>query len=200
MRISSAYYNELRARVTALNRKGSPMATVLEFLTIITMALEVHTAIATTNADKYAKLTPEQRVEYSYYIAEASHKNGLDPLLVTAVMWHESGFRNLSVNKTNDRGLMQVHWQRLNPKRGEDWLVGLTRKDLMDPRINIHAGARELAHYKQFCKRRKYQKGHKHHWWVHYLSGPDKLGPTPYGRRVNWRYRKLSRTRSSPNT
>ena len=66
----------------------------------------------------------------------------------------------------------------------------------MDPRINVFAGVRELAHYKQFCQRR----GHKHHWWVHYLSGPDKLGPTPYGRRVNWRYKKLIRSRPRPTS
>ena len=172
------------------------MSTILELLTIAVMAMEVNTAIATTNADKYAKLTAEQRFEYSFWIAEASHQNGLDPLLVTAVMWHESDFRNLPKNRTSDYGLMQVHWQRLNPEHGERWLVGLTPHDLMDPKTNIHAGAQELAHYKRLCQRRR----HKHHWWVHYLSGPDKLGPTPYGNRVNWRYKKLQRTRQNPNT
>jgi soluble lytic murein transglycosylase-like protein len=154
------------------------------------MACEVNTAIAATNADHYAKIDAATRMEYSFYIAEASHAHGLDPLLVTAVAWHESNFRNLDRNATNDYGLMQVHWQRLSPAKGEDWLVGLKPRDLLDPRTNIHAGCRELAYYRDLCKARK----HRHRWWSHYRYGPSTVGPTPYGRRVWVRFKKLEKT------
>lgn len=165
--------------------------TIITLFQILAMTLEVNAAIADTGADYHAKIDAQTRMEYSYYIASASHEHGLDPLLVAAVVWHESNYRNLPVNATNDRGLIQVHWQRLNPARGEDWLVGLTKADLMAPRINIHAGCRELAYYKQLCKSR----GHKHRWWSHYRYGPGGAKSTPYGRRVWGRFKKLERTR-----
>jgi soluble lytic murein transglycosylase-like protein len=172
------------------------MTAVFELLRQVLIAMELSAAIAAADPS-IAISKPAQdstRLTYSIFIVQAAEANKLDPYLVAAVMWHESDFRNLPKNATDDYGLMQVHWQRLNPKYGEDWLVGLTRQDLMDPRINVFAGARELAHYKRFCT----ASGHQHHWWVHYLSGPDKLGPTPYGRKVNWRYKKLIRSRPKP--
>jgi len=172
------------------------MALFFKIIGLLAAASQLSVAIETTGADRAASLTPQQRLEYSLYIVDASRRYGLDPYLVAAVIWHESDFRNLPRNSTNDYGLMQVHWQRLNPRVGETWLDGLAPADLMDPRKNILAGVAELAYYKGFCQRR----GHSHHWWSHYLHGPDKLGPTKYGQKVNWRYKKLSRSQARPDT
>lgn len=174
------------------------IAIILKYLATLGTALQLSAGIA--NAKAAPNLSDEKRFEYSYYMAEAAEAHGIDPFLVAAVMWVESDFRNLPVNKTNDRGLMQIHWQKLNPKVGETWLEGLTKKDLMDPRKNIHAGVTELAYVRRFCQR----KGHtvdEHHWWAHYLQGVVITSRgVRYGRKVFWRFRKLTRAKPKNNS
>jgi hypothetical protein len=110
--------------------------------------------------------SPEQRLEYAGYMVVAGEQYGIDPYLIAGVMWHESDFNNLPTNATNDTGLMQVHWQRLSSN--EHWLDGITKKDLLDPRINIFAGVQELAHMREFCAS---QHHHGHNYWAHLKWG-----------------------------
>lgn len=129
-------------------------------------------------------LSDRQLIAYSYYVAAASRETDVDPYLVMAVMWHESRFLNLPRNSTNDYGLMQVHWQP-----PASWLDGLTPEDLMNPRINIFAGARELAAMRRFCAGRGHSQS-DHYWWGHYRWGVVVLDPK-YAQNVLWRQRAL---------
>lgn len=139
-----------------------------------------------------AHLSHADRLEYSYYMVDAGEEVGVDPFLIAAVMWHESRFLNLPRNKTNDYGLMQVHWQKMPVP----WLKGLTRGDLLDPRTNILAGARELAHMRSFCRGAD-GRHPGHEWWGHYKYGVVVLG-NQYGQTVLWRQKALRRRSVRP--
>lgn len=73
---------------------------------------------------------------------EAGRLEGLDPLLILAVMGVESGFNPLAESVAGAKGLMQVipkyHWEKF-PAVGE--------QAVLDPRNNIAAGARILKEY-----------------------------------------------------
>lgn len=73
---------------------------------------------------------------------EAGRSEGLDPLLILAVMGVESGFNPLAESVAGAKGLMQVipkyHWEKF-PSVGE--------QAVLDPRNNIAAGARILKEY-----------------------------------------------------
>src|SRR4051812_3717280 len=45
---------------------------------------------------------------YDRIIGEVAAKNKVDPLLVKAMVWRESGFRHEKVGTSGERGLMQV--------------------------------------------------------------------------------------------
>ena len=110
-------------------------------------------------------------------IVRESTREQVDPVLVVAVMWHESGFRNLPVNATKDRGLMQVHWSP-----GAPWLAGLSPRDLMDPATNVRAGVRELAWWRGQHEKRCDDS--KHFWWAHYKWG-YRVKDRRYGRAIH---------------
>ncbi len=139
-----------------------------------------------------AHLSPASRLQYAYYIVDAADQTKLDPYLVAAVMWHESDFQNVPRNGTNDYGLMQVHWQP-----GENWLAGMVPEDLMDPRTNILAGARELTHLRAFCRARDHAGDH--HWLGHYKYGLVVLS-SRYGDAVLGRRDRLIRNRFRPSS
>lgn len=73
---------------------------------------------------------------------ETGRSEGLDPLLILAVMGVESGFNPLAESVAGAKGLMQVipkyHWEKF-PDDGE--------QAVLDPRNNIAAGARILKEY-----------------------------------------------------
>lgn len=108
-------------------------------------------------------LPPEKTFQYAETIAKESLKFNIDPQVVVAVIWHESNFRNLPVNETEDRGLMQVHWYP-----GSPWLKGLKPDDLMRPRVNIRAGVHELAYWKKYHEE---NCSNSHQWFAHYKWG-----------------------------
>jgi hypothetical protein len=141
-------------------------------IAVLIMTVELTSTLKDAKITKH--LTDAKRFAYASYIAEASVAHGVDPYLVAAVIYTESRFTNLRVNKTRDYGLMQVHWQR---GWKAPWLKGLKRKDLYDPRTNIAAGTHELAYVRAFCKKRghgRWVKGgvaRRHNWWAHYLFG-----------------------------
>ena len=111
------------------------------------------------------KLPQEKVQQYAELIAKESTKWEINPIIVVSIMWHESNFKNAGNNKTNDRGLMQVHWHKSSP-----WLRGLKPLDLMKPAVNIKAGVHELAWWKDFHYTRCAWKSN-HPWWSHYKWG-----------------------------
>lgn len=164
---------------------------IILFLRLLAPATDLSAAIAPLRDAKH--LSEAERFEYAFYIVAAAERTKLDPYLITAVMWHESRFQKGTKSRTKDYGLMQVHWQKLNPKVGETWLIGMTPAALMDPLTNINAGATQLAHKKRYCGR----KGHDqedHPWWAHYKWGTVVKSPS-YGAAVEKKYKALLRNR-----
>lgn len=85
-------------------------------------------------------------LEYEEVIVKSSSGNGLDPALVAAVIYEESGFDPASRSNAGAMGLMQ-----LMPETAE-WIAGKTGgtdfavDDLDDPAINIAYGTWYLAY------------------------------------------------------
>ena len=163
-------------------------ALILKLAGQMVLAMELQAAIAM--AAPRLKISSEAqqptRFEYAFHMVQAAEENDIDPFLVAAVMWHESDFRNVTVKRTKDYGLMQLHWQNAR------WLKGLTKKDLMKPSVNIHAGARAMAYFRRLCARRH---NGQHNWWGHYKYG-NVVRSRRYDRKINWRYQKLLRSRT----
>jgi len=77
---------------------------------------------------------------YDDLIQQIGKKYGVDPMLVKAVIWHESTFRPLKVGRHGERGLMQItepaasDWARQNKR------PTFVPTDLFSPQVNIEAG------------------------------------------------------------
>lgn len=83
--------------------------------------------------------------EYDRYIQEAAKRYSIDPHLIRAVIWQESGFDPRAVGAAKERGLMQV-----TPIAAGEWakaeaIADFTPERLFDPRTNILAGSWYLA-------------------------------------------------------
>ncbi len=72
----------------------------------------------------------------------AASQNGLDPMLVVAVMAVESRFNPIAQSESGAMGLMQVI-PRFHPDKFSDD----GRKSIFDPHVNIHLGAKVLKEY-----------------------------------------------------
>ena len=90
--------------------------------------------------------------EHDELIARAAKKNGVEPLLVKAIIWRESRFSTTKVGKAGERGLMQV-----GEAAAHDWAAAhkievFVFADLFDAKTNIEAGSwylsRALEHWK----------------------------------------------------
>jgi soluble lytic murein transglycosylase-like protein len=69
-------------------------------------------------------------------------RNGVDPLLIIAVIGVESRFNPIAQSDGGAMGLMQVI-----PRYHEDKFDAAGGESVLDPRINIHVGARVLKEY-----------------------------------------------------
>ena len=77
---------------------------------------------------------------YDGMIAEAAAKRGLDPLLVKAMVWRESGFHPSKMGTSGERGLMQV-----GEAAAQDWATAekietFVPTDLFDAKTNLDVG------------------------------------------------------------
>ena len=91
---------------------------------------------------------------YASIIKTASFENGLDPLLVKAVIKRESRFNSNALGKKGEIGLMQV-----TPPVGREYasskgLEKFSPKKLYDPILNVQVGcwylAKAMRHYGDF--------------------------------------------------
>ena len=83
---------------------------------------------------------------YDSLILEISERHGVDPSLVKAVIWRESGFRPYARGTSGEIGLMQI----MSDKAVSDWARRHKRPDppkgsLFTPRLNIEIGTWYLA-------------------------------------------------------
>jgi len=82
---------------------------------------------------------------YDAEIAAAAARNGVDPLLVKAVVWQESRFHPDKLGGHGERGLMQV-----TEPAAQDWVEAngietFVPEDLLDPKTNLEVGTWYLA-------------------------------------------------------
>ena len=85
-------------------------------------------------------------LKYTEYVEKEAVANGVDPLLIYAVIRTESGFDPGAESSVGARGLMQItevtfDWIKSKIAPGED----LTFDDLYDPAVNIRFGTYLLA-------------------------------------------------------
>ena len=78
---------------------------------------------------------------YDAMIEDAARKNGVDPLLLKAIVWRESEFHPDKTGTTGERGLMQV-----SQAAAKDWAQAhkaetFQRADLFSPRMNLEIGS-----------------------------------------------------------
>src|SRR5476649_1327630 len=101
----------------------------------------------------YEWISPARFQQYDQLIHVVSAANGLDPMLVKAVVWRESRFDAHKLGAAGERGLMQVSeiaardWAREN--RMENFRV----EELFDPKRNLEVGAwylgRAMLHWQK---------------------------------------------------
>ncbi len=71
---------------------------------------------------------------------------GIDPNTTLAVAKHESNFNYMAISKTNDYGVFQLN---------KNSFPNYTKKQLLNPRINIELGIKYLIQMKKICKYKK---------------------------------------------
>ncbi len=82
---------------------------------------------------------------YQQLVQTNAHKNGLDPLLVAALIRVESKFHAEAVSHAGAVGLMQVMPQTAYWAAGEMGLSGFSAQQLKDPSTNLSIGTWYLA-------------------------------------------------------
>lgn len=92
-----------------------------------------------------SSLTPKQQRRLATAIVREAHANGIDPLLVVAVIRNESSFDNFAVSGVGAMGLMQMmpdtgSW--LAKRRGNAWR---SKAYLFDSELNVELGCAYLA-------------------------------------------------------
>lgn len=84
-------------------------------------------------------------LRFEHTIAEAAHRYQIDPHLIRAVIWRESGFDPDAVGLVGERGLMQVREVAAREWAEAENIQNFRPADLLDPRTNILAGSWYLA-------------------------------------------------------
>jgi soluble lytic murein transglycosylase len=83
--------------------------------------------------------------KYNALISEMAQKHKVDPALVKALVWRESGFHQNKLGSKGERGLMQV-----GEAAAADWaraakIETFVPTDLFEPRTNLDVGAWYLS-------------------------------------------------------
>ena len=91
--------------------------------------------------------TAGRRREHRYdaLIQAAASRYGVDPGLIAAVIWRESGFRANRVGRAGEVGLMQVREPAARDWARASSLTDFRATDLTDPGTNILAGTWYLS-------------------------------------------------------
>ena len=114
---------------------------------IIVLAAAVLAAgLLTIGTSRDPLYTTKELIAYQRYhrydalIRQVGQKYGVDPMLIKAVIWHESTFRPNKVGTHGERGLMQI-----SEAAASDWAQQNKRPtfvptDLFSPQVNVEAG------------------------------------------------------------
>ena len=91
----------------------------------------------------FNKLTPEQ-FKVAEMVVEAAQANNIDPSLLLAQAFRESGFKHIPNKETDAFGVMQIR-----PATAEENKLG----DITDLRTNVFGGAKLMR--QQSCMRHR---------------------------------------------
>ncbi len=89
----------------------------------------------------YEWLSPARFQQYDQLILAVATSNGLDPMLVKAVVWRESRFDPKKLGAAGERGLMQVSEIAAREWAKENRIENFQPEELFDPKKNVEAGA-----------------------------------------------------------
>lgn len=78
-------------------------------------------------------------------IRSAALKHGLDPLLLKALIWHESRFNPLATGKAGEIGLMQLRMIVVRDWAQSNGVPAPSEHDVYDPYLNLEIGSWYLA-------------------------------------------------------
>lgn len=119
-------------------------------------------------------LLSDKAPQYTDIICKESNRQGVDPFIVSAVIWRESRFFYNACAK-GDHGLMQIH---LEPKSCLETMDEAKALGLYRPRVNIREGVGMLAYWKKWVKTNNHLD---HDWLLNYNQGYGKCPPKkPY--------------------
>ena len=77
---------------------------------------------------------------YDALIVSVGRKDGVDPMLIKAIVWRESSFHPDKIGKNGERGLMQVREAAANDWVKAQKIQDFVPTDLFAPKTNIEAG------------------------------------------------------------
>ncbi|MGI8435362.1 MAG: transglycosylase SLT domain-containing protein [Chthoniobacterales bacterium] len=97
-------------------------------------------------------ISPARYQQHDRLIREVAARNGIDPMLVKAVVWRESRFDAEKYGSAGERGLMQVSELAAKEWAKENQVENFHAEELFDPVVNVQAGtwylARAVGHWK----------------------------------------------------
>ncbi len=98
-------------------------------------------------------VSPERFQQHDALIREVAALNGVDPMLVKALIWRESRFDAHKFGNAGERGLMQVSELAAKEWAQDQKVTDFRVEELFDPRVNVQAGtwylARALGHWRE---------------------------------------------------
>jgi len=103
------------------------------------------TACGMLSLSLHANADDSMEMRFDAVIHSTALKHGLDPLLVKALIWHESRFNPLATGKAGEIGLMQLRMVVVR-----DWAKSTgaplpSEHDIYDPYLNLEIGSWYLA-------------------------------------------------------
>ena len=102
---------------------------------------------------------------YMPFIESEAKRHKIDPLLVVAVIWHESRFQPRACYR-GAHGLMQIQLRSRSCRKSRRAAI---RKGLYRPDRNIRRGLELMAWWKSWWER--HPKRRRYHWLLHYNQG-----------------------------
>ncbi len=88
----------------------------------------------------YSWIAGSRYDRYDAMIRDLGKKHGLDPLLIKAIVWRESGFHPDKLGTVGERGLMQVGEAAAKDWAAAEKIETFMPTDLFDPKTNLEVG------------------------------------------------------------
>ena len=90
-------------------------------------------------------LSPARYGQHDALIRSVAAEQGVDPMLIKAIVWRESRFDARKVGAAGERGLMQLTEGAASEWVQENRIENFQVEELFDPKVNVQAGTWYLA-------------------------------------------------------